>query len=185
MSSVMSQGFQVVDSIFKLFDRDCSGFARKADILAALSTITLSDERSYGMLTRLEESGQLDQVKFQNLLEACVELSLSKGSTVHSLSVRQTRLVKIALAIARDFERRATLAEQFREAASARQCMSEIRTAEEARQYDSLSTRQLQEREVVQEAQAAEVAKFSSAWRASLAEYELSASVRLQHPQHI
>eukprot|EP00966_Prymnesium_polylepis_P143691 3317024-Prymnesium_polylepis.1 len=143
------------ECLFTLFDRDGSGYAQEADVVAALTCATMDAERSRRMLSRIEESGRPDLTKFQTLLEACVDLSMpSKGQAEPTPDVRTAMLVKLALAVVKDFEQRATKAEQFREAASARECMAQIRADEEARQYDSLSSRQTHERKGVQEAQA-------------------------------
>ena len=168
------------EMLFALYDRDGSGYAQESDVIAALTCATHSVEMSRKMLGRVEESGRPDLHKFRTLLEACVELSLPKGAQEPSPQLRQKMLVKLTLAVVRNFERQATKAEQFREAASARECMAQIRAAEEARQYDALSVRQTHERKGVQEKQAQEVAQFSGAWKASLAEYEASAEAVVQ-----
>ncbi|KAL1511732.1 hypothetical protein AB1Y20_005020 [Prymnesium parvum] len=164
----------VVELLFALFDRDHSGLAQEADIVAALSCVTMSEERARTMLIRVEESGRPDRAQFQQLLEACVDLTLPKGKGEAPPAAWQARLIKLAIAVARGFERRMMKAEQFREASNARDCTARIRAMEEARRYDELSARQEHERRGVREAQDLEAVQFSAALKASLAEYEES-----------
>ena len=151
-------------ALFSLLDRDRSGYAQEGDALAALACGMQSEDRAHRMLARLSEDGRPNAMKFRTLIEACVDLARSSGVAPTS-SVRQGMLVKMALAIVRDFERRATQAEQFREAAAARDVMKQIRASEEARQYGSLEQRQLSEKEGVESAQSLEASEFSRTWQ--------------------
>lgn len=163
------------DALFALYDREKAGVASEPDVLAALNCVTHSETRSQQMLERM--GGNVDRAAFEILLEALVDMSMPKGTTDVTPSVRQAMLVKLSLAILRDYERRSTRSGQFLHAATIRDCMAEIRSREEARQYKAITARQEHERTDVKEAQALEVSEFSSAWKASLAEHEESVQV--------
>lgn len=178
------------EALFPLFDRDHSGFADHTDVIAALQCAVHTPEEAVRALARVSESGHVDEPRLRQLLQSCVPLLPQWPSPaaehVRDVDSRHVQLVKFALAIVRDFEKRATERGQFVAAAQARDVGRQIREAEQQRAFQMLEDRKLMQRSTLRKGQAHEANDFNEAWTGRMGEFNKHAkrAVEALREQH-
>lgn len=165
--SIVVANFDNFDTIFSLLDRNVCGQAGEAEVLAALSCGVRSEGLARKMIARLSENGVVDASTFRQLLEECIPASLSADP-----EARHKRLVKLLLAVAKQFERDANDRLEFSVAVKARECAVVIRDTEGRRAFDDLRSKQDDERTEMQEAQMVDAIEFNRQWTANMEEFE-------------
>ena len=86
----------VFASLFQLLDRDRSGYADEADVVAALQCQFGSEARAQQTLARVSEEGHVDEAKLKQLIESVVPQS-SGESPLRT----HERVMRLVLAIVR------------------------------------------------------------------------------------
>ena len=165
-------------AVFKLYDRDNSGFADEGDTVAAMVTMGREREQARKMLARRCEDGRPNLELFQVLLEECVSLNL--GGVEISASDWQKELVKHLLGVLKEFERRALARGEFMIAAESRHRVKQLKEVEERRQKEEMVVRQGTEKSGVAEAHVREAVEFNKAWTTNMSEFELRATQIVQ-----
>ena len=165
-------------AVFKLYDRDNSGFADEGDTVAAMVTMGREREQARKMLARRCEDGRPNLELFQVLLEECVSLNL--GAVEISASDWQKELVKHLLGVLKEFERRALARGEFMIAAESRHRVKQLKEVEERRQKEEMVVRQGTEKSGVAEAHVREAVEFNKAWTTNMSEFELRATQIVQ-----
>ena len=164
-------------TVFKLYDRDNSGFADQGDTIAAMVTMGHAPEVARQMLTRRCDDGLPNLELFQLLLEECV--SLNAGVDIGA-SGWQKELVKHLLGVLKEFEKRALARGEFMIAAESRHRVKQLKETEELRQKDEMVVRQGTEKSGVAEAHVREAVEFNKAWTTNMSEFELRATQIVQ-----
>jgi len=157
--------------VFRLYDRDQSGFADKGDVIAALLVTGQTEESAKRMLLSASPDGSVDFDKFKALIEEAVAQSLGNEFD-DDLSHQHAELVKHITGILRDFEKRATARGEFLSAAESRVVAKRCRDMEEERLHNEMTDRQVQEKTGIQEAHVAEAVEFNRAWTKNMSEFE-------------
>jgi hypothetical protein len=165
-------------AVFKLYDRDNSGFADEGDTIAAMVTMGREREQARRMLARRCDDGRPNLELFQVLLEECVSLNL--GDVDISASDWQRELVKHLLGVLKEFERRALARGEFMIAAESRHRVKQLKEVEERRQKEEMVVRQGTEKSGVAEAHVREAVEFNKAWTTNMSEFELRATQIVQ-----
>ena len=165
-------------AVFKLYDRDNSGFADEGDSVAAMVTMGREREQARRMLARRCDDGRPNLELFQVLLEECVSLNL--GDVDISASDWQKELVKHLLGVLKEFERRALARGEFMIAAESRHRVKQLKEVEERRQKEEMVVRQGTEKSGVAEAHVREAVEFNKAWTTNMSEFELRATQIVQ-----
>ena len=165
-------------AVFKLYDRDNSGFADEGDTVAAMVTMGRECEQARRMLARRCDDGRPNLELFQVLLEECVSLNL--GDVEISASDWQKELVKHLLGVLKEFERRALARGEFMIAAESRHRVKQLKEVEERRQKEEMVVRQGTEKSGVAEAHVREAVEFNKAWTTNMSEFELRATQIVQ-----
>jgi len=164
-------------TVFKLYDRDNSGFADQGDTIAAMVTMGHAPEVARQMLTRRCDDGLPNLELFQLLLEECVSLN---GGVDIGASGWQKELVKHLLGVLKEFEKRALARGEFMIAAESRHRVKQLKETEELRQKDEMVVRQGTEKSGVAEAHVREAVEFNKAWTTNMSEFELRATQIVQ-----
>lgn len=165
-------------TVFKLYDRDNSGFADEGDTIAAMVTMGRAPEEARQMLARRCDDGRPNLQLFQLLLGECV--SLNNVGVDISASGWQKELVKHLLGVLKEFERRALARGEFMIAAESRHRVKQLKETEELRQKDEMVVRQGTEKSGVAEAHIREAVEFNKAWTTNMSEFELRATQIVQ-----
>ena len=169
------------DHLFALLDRDQSGHADEADVVAALQCQLGSFEKATQALARVSEEGHVDPPKLRALLESSVPPS------AHSSELqRHEQVMRLILAIVRDFERRATARGEFELAGKARACGKEIRATEERRSLFVLMRQHEEERVFLGRSQKEEAKDFNRSWKNRMEEFSKLAAHAIEemHEKH-
>jgi len=151
--------------LFALLNRDHSGYADQADVVAALQCKMGSAEMASRALERVAAEGHIDAPKLRTLIEGTVAAPAADPVAKHG------QMVRLLLAVVRDFERRATERGEFVLSAQARECAAAMRNLEERRELLVLRQRQHAERELLMRQQGAEAAEFNRAWKQRMDEF--------------
>lgn len=151
------------ERVFALFNRDRSGYADEADVVAALRCHLSTEKLAAGALARQSDEGHVDAAKFRVLIEGMV----------HGVDedARHQQMVRLLLAIVKDFERRATSRGEYGVAGQARACATAIRSMEEQRVLLVMQRQQTEEREMLMRQQTLEASEFNRAWRQRMDEF--------------
>lgn len=163
--------------LFQLFDRDCSGLADEADAMAALQCRVGDADRARSLLARVSSEGLLDASRLRKLIEGLEpEVDEYADGAESGAAGRHERLIRLLLAIARDFERRASARGEFALSTRAREIEHEMRLVEERRALRDLTTRHAAEREHVQREQKKEAHTFNREWKRRIGTFNAQAS---------
>ena len=165
-------------TIYKLYDRDNSGFADEGDTIAAMVTMGRKPEEARRMVVRRCDDGRANLQLFQSLFQECISLNLAGVDL--SASGWQKELVKHLLGVLREFERRALARGEFMIAAESRHRVKQLKETEELRQKDEMVVRQGTEKSGVAEAHVREAVEFNQAWTTNMSEFELRATQIVQ-----
>ena len=149
--------------VFQLFNRDRSGYADEADVIAALQCQFRSDDLAAQALARICEEGHIDAAKLRRLIEGIIPEV--------DLAARHRRTVRLLLTMVKDFERRTTERGEYVLASQARACVEAMRAMEEERALSVMQRQQQQEREVLMHQQTIEASEFNRAWRQRMDEF--------------
>lgn len=154
--------------LFALFDRDRSGFADEADVIAVLKSRLGSEKGAEDALARVTASGQITASQLQALLEATLPDAPE--------AVRHQQTVRLLLAVVKDFEQRATLRGEFALAAEAQDCANSLRSIEEQRALFVMQQQQQRELEVLVQQHDTDASRFNQAWKQRMDEFSNLAS---------
>ena len=156
----------ILELLFGVLDRDRSGHAGERDTVAMLRLIMGSEARAEQMLAQESESGHIDARQLRRLLETCVPPKPDDDpETYHS------KLVRVILAVLKDFERRAIDACEFVSSAHAREVIKEIQELEKQRAFLALDARKSKQHNGLRRGQAREAREFNRWWTARMAEF--------------
>jgi hypothetical protein len=161
--------------LFALLDRDGSGYADEADVVAGLQCQLGDAEKAKLLLARISEEGHVDLPKLRHLLEMAVP-----QRAADSVLQRHERVMRLVLAVVRDFERRATARGEFIMATKARDVGKEIRATEERRALYVIQRQHDEEREFLAKAQQEEAAEFNSSWKHRMEEFSKLAAFAIE-----
>ena len=170
MAEQRDNNTQLWQAVFKLYDRDSSGFADECDTVAAMISTGCPPAMARDMLARVCEDGRANLLSFQMLLEECVAINLADKTASTSAAARE--LVRHLLCVLKDFEQRAMARGEFMSAAESRHCIKQIKEMEEARQKQEMALRQSAEKSGVEEAHVMEAIEFNKAWTKNIEEFE-------------
>jgi len=178
MADSPSDNQKLWSTIYKLYDRDNSGFADEGDTIAAMVTMGRKPEEARRMVVRRCDDGRANLQLFQSLFQECISLNLAGVDL--SASGWQKELVKHLLGVLREFERRALARGEFMIAAESRHRVKQLKETEELRQKDEMVVRQGTEKSGVAEAHVREAVEFNQAWTTNMSEFELRATQIVQ-----
>jgi len=154
------------ETLFPLLDRDGSGFAAEVDVLGALRCTCRTDDLARRALARVTESGHVDPPRLREIVEGQVPMRENDtGASWHE------RLVKLVLAIVRDFEKRATERGEFVASAESREVARHLREMEQRRAYATLEALKKSQHEGLRKGQVKEARDFNRSWTVRMAEF--------------
>ena len=159
-------------SVFELLDRDSSGYADEADVIAVLSCVIGSEEHARSALARISQEGHVDAAKLLLLLEETMPTEIRHIN----VAVHQKDTVRLMIAVLRHFERRATERGEFELSNQARAHANAIRTKEEQRVFSLVQREQQRERELMMTQQRRDTAEFNRAWKQRMDDFSCLAS---------
>ena len=154
------------EALFPLLDRDGSGWASEEDVIAALICMVGTEERARVALARVTESGHVDQRCLRELIEAQMPPQTGEnGAQWH------VRLVRIVIAIIRDFEKRAIDRGDFVASAEGREVARHVREMEQRRAFATLEALKREQHGGLRRGQVAEARQFNKEWTVRMAEF--------------
>ena len=154
----------IFDYVFSLLNRDNSGFADEADVVAALQCKVRTREAALRVLAREEESGHVDQHVLRKLLESLVPASTPPLA-------RHEQLVKDVLAVVKDFGERSIAREEYHLSEQAEAVAASVRDIESTRAARALDSRKVAEQAALRDGQAQEADEFNKSWTVRMGEF--------------